>query len=224
MERQNDNSDKITFRVEFLGEYHEVVIDWNDDKYKHKGRQLFDQLESIVGVPREFNYEILLQYHHVVDGANTSPGDPFYHNIDDTDDSNYPNKEEICDSIRDAEGRFRLGYDAHYWFKRTHICFFLVRESSVPEGECFYDFCRYKNTKSFYNKVKDIINNDKLNAKIASAIQPIRDYREKREILRQFDVLKYFRSICDDLYTRRYVNEQFRYMFCERNLYLRTHG
>uniref|UniRef100_T1KMU4 Uncharacterized protein n=1 Tax=Tetranychus urticae TaxID=32264 RepID=T1KMU4_TETUR len=37
MERHNDNSDKITFKVEFLGEYHDVVIDWNDDKYQHKG-------------------------------------------------------------------------------------------------------------------------------------------------------------------------------------------
>ncbi len=63
MEQQNDNSDKskfilpneiihslhffsilATFKVEFLGEYHDLVIDWNDDKYICKGKQLFEQV------------------------------------------------------------------------------------------------------------------------------------------------------------------------------------
>ncbi|XP_015788561.1 uncharacterized protein LOC107365548 [Tetranychus urticae] len=213
MEQHNDNSDKTTFKVEFLGEYHDVVIDWNDDKYEYKGRQLFEQLESITGVPRKFNLGILLHNFQVEDET------PHYYNIYSFVDANIsPNKEMICDSIRNAEGRFHLAYNAVH----PHISYFLVAESSVPEGECSFYFCRYKNTKSFFNKVKDIITNDELNAKIASAFQS-RDSNFD-EILRQFDVLKYFRSMCDDLYTRRFVNEELRRIYCQRNLYLRTRG
>uniref|UniRef100_T1KMW1 Uncharacterized protein n=1 Tax=Tetranychus urticae TaxID=32264 RepID=T1KMW1_TETUR len=210
MEQQNDNSDKTTFKVDFLGEYHDVVIDWNDDKYKLKGIQLFEQLESITGVPREFNSHMFLQYHQVEDE------EPLYHFIYSHGDSNIsPNKEEICDSIRNAEGRFHLAYQANYGFKGSSICYVLVPESSVPEGECSFHFCRYINTKRFFNKVKDIITNEKLNAKIASAIQASRDPANENDILRQFDVLKYFHSMCDDLYTRQYMHgdEQLRPTF-----------
>uniref|UniRef100_T1KN41 Uncharacterized protein n=1 Tax=Tetranychus urticae TaxID=32264 RepID=T1KN41_TETUR len=58
MGEQNNNSDKIKFKVKHLNEYHEIVIDRNDERYepKHQHQQLFEQLESITGVPSTMRY------------------------------------------------------------------------------------------------------------------------------------------------------------------------
>uniref|UniRef100_T1JWR4 Uncharacterized protein n=2 Tax=Tetranychus urticae TaxID=32264 RepID=T1JWR4_TETUR len=56
MGEQNNNSDKIKFKVKHLNEYHEIVIDRNDARYesKYQHQQLFEQLESITGVPSRY--------------------------------------------------------------------------------------------------------------------------------------------------------------------------
>ncbi|XP_015788400.1 uncharacterized protein LOC107365425 [Tetranychus urticae] len=215
MEQQNDNSDKTTFKVEFLGEYHDVVIDWNDDKYICKGKQLFEQLESITGVSRQCNAEINV-YEPWWDPFNTQ-----YHIIrcDETYDlSRFAiTKEQILDSISYAEGRFRLAYENHFDIreKKAVIYYYLVAESSVPQDECCFYFCQYKNSKTVFDKVKDIFNNDQLIAKFVSLDQ-LQRLIEVDEILRQFNVLQYFLPMCHERYWRQVDDE-----IC---LYLRTRG
>uniref|UniRef100_T1KLP1 Uncharacterized protein n=1 Tax=Tetranychus urticae TaxID=32264 RepID=T1KLP1_TETUR len=203
MEEQNDKS---TLQLEFLGEYHDIVIDWNDDNYECKETQLFELLEPITGIPRQFYNEIHLR-----------------------SDSR---KETICDIIRIADGRFHLEYRAgfYHWRNHTQISYTLVPENLVPEGECCIHLCRHRNTKTFFNKLKDIINNDQLNAKIASLLTPHGedDRREvilMREICKQFNVSQYFYSPCITRYMRLdFESEEVRVLFSGMRLYLRTRG
>ncbi|XP_015788494.1 uncharacterized protein LOC107365492 [Tetranychus urticae] len=215
MERQNDNSDKTTFKVKHLGKYHDVVIDWNDDKFSYKPLQLYEQFESITGIPSRYNNEIFL-YH------------PFTEQLDYYDiywsveypERNGPSKGEICDAISFAEGSFHLVCEATFSMQHFCIWFTLIPERVVPEGGCRHDFCRYKASKSFFNKLKDIVNNDQLHAKIASLVAPSRD---SSEICRRFNVYQYFRSICNARYWE-YANEGIRRVFVDMNLYMRTRG
>ncbi|XP_015788157.1 uncharacterized protein LOC107365198 [Tetranychus urticae] len=224
MEKHDDVS---TFQLEFLGEYHDIVIDWNDDKYKYKETQLFELLEPITGIPRQYNINIELY------NINHRNGGFMYHYISKqasgSDFRNSLNSAATCNSIRNAEGRFHLAYRAYYdpWFGHTRIYLILLPESLVPEGACHYDFCRHKNTKTFFNKLKNIINNDQLNAKIASLITPNAEdvRREGREICKQFNVLQYFHSLCITQHREYdFESEAVRIVIGDMKLYLRTRG
>ncbi|XP_025017251.1 uncharacterized protein LOC112539187 [Tetranychus urticae] len=224
MEEQNDKS---TFQLEFLGEYHDIVIDWNDGKYKYKETQLLELLEPITGIPRQYNIGIRLYnnrnegfaYHYTTKNASRS------------DAHNSVVSAATCDYIRNSEGRFHLTYWADFnpGFNQTYIFYTLVPKSLVPEGECCIHSCRHKNTKTFFNKIKDIINNDQLNVKIASLLTPNVGYlthkREVTEIFKKFNVIQYFKSLCTVQYRQYdFDSKAVRIEFGETKLYLRTRG
>ncbi|XP_015791099.1 uncharacterized protein LOC107367861 [Tetranychus urticae] len=221
MERQNDNSDKTTFKVKHLGEYHDIVIDWNDDRFLYKALQLYDQLESITGIPSRYNDKIYL-YDPFTEGSGNLNTYDINRRIEHPE-RNGPSKDEICDAISFAEGRFHLVCEVTFVERNTNHIFIeysLIPERVVPEGGCRHRFCRYKNTKSFFNKLKDIVNNDQLNAKMASLVPTS---GSSSEICRRFNIRQYFRSSCNARYWE-VPNAEARRVFCDMNLYLRTRG
>ncbi|XP_015793923.1 uncharacterized protein LOC107370442 [Tetranychus urticae] len=230
MAEQND-SNKTTFKVKFLGDYHDIVIHWNDE-YDHQQlkKQLFAQLESITGVPSQHVYSIYLRDPNV---QGERPSYEYYYSILNlTNSHGYPNhlaKERFCDAISFAGFRFLLDYNVYFDsppdvnLPNTCVIYRLIPEWMVPEGVCRYGFCQHRNTKSIFNKIQDLINNVELNAKIWSHVRPIQAMRQRRKIYRQFNVLQYFWLICDDVYSR-FPNDTQRLIKCEPNLYLRTRG
>ncbi|XP_015788425.1 uncharacterized protein LOC107365447 [Tetranychus urticae] len=58
MDGIDKNSDKTIFKVKFLGEYHDVVIDWSDESHEYKQVQLFKQLESITGIANKHIWQV----------------------------------------------------------------------------------------------------------------------------------------------------------------------
>uniref|UniRef100_T1L5K0 Uncharacterized protein n=1 Tax=Tetranychus urticae TaxID=32264 RepID=T1L5K0_TETUR len=230
MTEQND-SDKTTFKVKFLGDYHDIVIHWNDEYgYQQLKKQLFAQLESITGVPSQHILRILLPGLR----AQWQLGSNLYeHYYTIWNLINYPEhglyKDQFCYAISFAGNRFLLDYTVSFDsapnmnLSNTHITYRLIPERTVPEGVCRLSFCQHRNTKSIFKKIQDLINNVVLNAKIWSHVQPIRVMRPRRKIYRQFNVLQYFWLICDDVYSR-FPNEAQRLINWEPSLYLRTRG
>lgn len=49
----------VSFKVKFLGQLHDIIIDWNDERYSFKPQQVFKQLESITGVRSKYNLIIV---------------------------------------------------------------------------------------------------------------------------------------------------------------------
>ncbi|XP_015788467.1 uncharacterized protein LOC107365472 [Tetranychus urticae] len=222
--------DKITFKVKHLDKYHDIVIDWNDDRYVDKFQQIFEQLESITGVPSrytssvyiprpdEVNFPGLLALGCINRKAYTPDLLP-----------NFANEPRFCNMrrhIRDGD-RFHLKYCAYYYHyvsKRISMDYGLVRESYVTEGVCSQDFCQHQCTESHFKRLKDLVSNDELNAKIAPLVQPLLErhlFSEADTIFREFSIQQYFHLICVE-YRREEIEQNGDE--CQDYLYLRTRG
>ncbi|XP_015788641.1 uncharacterized protein LOC107365622 [Tetranychus urticae] len=169
MDQQNNNSDKIKFKVKFFGQYHDIVIDRNDDKYIYKTQQLFQQLALITGIPSKYTSYVKLfgaepdeedwRTYHLIrnDAPLISDGQPHW---------------PIEGGLRafdNAVPRYHLSFEAGFCNVITRnilISYGLIPESEVPEGVCSRFFCQYKYTKSFFDKIKMAIYNEELNSKI----------------------------------------------------------
>ncbi|XP_015788379.1 uncharacterized protein LOC107365424 isoform X2 [Tetranychus urticae] len=227
MEQHNDNSVKTTFKVKFLGEYHDIVIDWNDDKYEYKQQQIFEQLESLTGIPIKYKKSFILyetRPHLHKDYPNDeiwfrlgdqihrrrlsflnnrhSPFNDFRFHCDFEKD----NIHDVC--ILDGE-RFQLSFQIRYdsmSLKRIGISYDLVPETWVEEGVCSRMFCQHTQTKSYFNRIKELVTNDGLNSQISHRIQPIEEivrhngdihlFMEMGKIYREFNVQQFFKNYC----------------------------
>ncbi|XP_015788691.1 uncharacterized protein LOC107365659 [Tetranychus urticae] len=207
MAKQNKNSDKITFKVKHLDEYHEIVIDPNDDRYesKHQRQQIFEQLESITGVPSRYTVDVLI---HVLRNRNLS-----------VDTVRYPwsfsnQKAYVPDSLArysalpdfydlnifDGE-RFYLIYDISYSHdvsKHLSMHYTLVDEGAVPDEGCSLRACQYQCSESYFKRLKDLICNNEMNAKITQLVQTqMESDWELDTIFREFNVKQHFSIKCD---------------------------
>ncbi|XP_015788468.1 uncharacterized protein LOC107365473 [Tetranychus urticae] len=180
-----------TFKVKHLDEYHDIVIDWNDNRYEYKYQQLFEQLESITGVPNRYIHELGL----VRPYPTTLPGIVCYVN------------EERIQGIDIHGARIRNGecfrlkcWLKFEWFKYNRILmnYKLVAEDSIPEGACTYDFCQHQFNATYFKRLKDIVNNDELNAKVSQLIRSLRriSYVTSDNIFRKFNILQYICVQC----------------------------
>ncbi|XP_025018290.1 uncharacterized protein LOC107370440 [Tetranychus urticae] len=226
------NSYKTTFKVKFLGDYHDIDIDWSDKYGWHQQKQqLLGQLQSITGVPCKYVYELLLPILREPLQHVQPRDDPYHYAI--RNQINYwsaaTHKEEFFSAIRYAENSFHLAYDVHFdsvisrRFINIRLRYRLVPERMVPEGVCRHGFCQHRNTKSIFNRIKDIINNDEFNETIWSQVYPIRGLRTRRGVYRQFNVLQYSFLICDDVYSR-FPSDAYRLINSEPKVYLRARG
>ncbi|XP_015788682.1 uncharacterized protein LOC107365651 [Tetranychus urticae] len=235
MEEQKHLSDKITFKVKHLNEYHEIVIDPNDDRYEYKDQhqQIFEQLESITGVPSRYTTCANIP-------RNMNPSD--VNNIERylwcfenqkafAPDSllQYDPEDDIFSlNIRDGE-RFHLISYASYEYsisKRISMCYRLIEERDVPEEGCG-GVCQLIRTESFFKRLKDLVNNDDLNAKITQLVQPLFEisspetHLEAWKILKEFNVLQVFYPSCDWIHSARLAETG---DARQNDLYLRTRG
>ncbi|XP_015788422.1 uncharacterized protein LOC107365442 [Tetranychus urticae] len=238
MAQRRDYPHKITFKVKHLDEYHDIVLDWDEDRYRYKSQQIFDQLELITGVPNryacnvcvrrpdEVNLAGIIAVPHINLKAYPPGSEP---NLPDYSRHYYREDDISWRIFRDGE-RYHLEYYAYYDYevsKRISFSYSLVNERYVTEGACSRDFCHYKCTESHFKKLKDLASNDELNAKITPLVQPIMETfsntrnSEKRKILIEFNVEQFLYVICSE--ERREVIQQNGH---ERqdDLYLRTRG
>uniref|UniRef100_T1L5K3 Uncharacterized protein n=1 Tax=Tetranychus urticae TaxID=32264 RepID=T1L5K3_TETUR len=201
---------------------------WIDEYgYQQLKKRLFAQLESITGVPSQNIVSIYLRDPNV---QGERPSYEYYHVIENlTNFLDHLAKERFCDAISFAGFRFLLDYKVYFDsppdmnLPNTCVIYHLIPEWMVPEGMCRSGFCQHRNTKSIFNKIRDLINNVELNANIRFHVQPIEARRQRRKIYRQFNVLQYFELFCDDFYSR-FPNDRQRIFNCEPNLYLRARG
>ncbi|XP_015788403.1 uncharacterized protein LOC107365428 [Tetranychus urticae] len=238
MAKRPDYPHKITFKVKHLDEYHDIVLDWDEDKYRYKKQQIFDQLESITGVPNrytcnvcvprpdEVNLDGIFTWRYINLKAYPPGSQPELTNYSRDD---YREDDISWRIFRDGE-RYHLAYFAYYDYevsKRISFSYSLVNERYVTEGVCTRDFCQYRSNESHFKKLKDLVSNDELNAKITPLVQPLMEtfsnlrYAEASKILREFNVEHYLCVICSE--QRREVIQQNGH---ERHddLYLRTRG
>uniref|UniRef100_T1KN57 Uncharacterized protein n=1 Tax=Tetranychus urticae TaxID=32264 RepID=T1KN57_TETUR len=232
MAGQNSNSDNITFKVKHLNAYHGIVIDLNDARYesKHRHQQIFEQLESITGVPSRYTTGVIILRNMNPSDVNNAFRDfTYFHNQKAfVPDSlmKYSARNDITSlNIRDDE-RFHLQYKlsyAHYISKRLSISYYLIEERDVLEVGCGPHFCQSKCTESYFKRLKDLVNNDEMNAKITQLVQPLEEsqmYSEADKIYREFNVEQFFHPVC-------FVHEQRRSETghaYQRDRYLRTRG
>ncbi|XP_025017261.1 uncharacterized protein LOC107365464 isoform X2 [Tetranychus urticae] len=235
MER-NNNSDKTTFKVKFLGEYHDMVIDWNDDKYEYKQQQVFEQLESLTGIP--IKYKTLFRLLEARPNLRGDyPNDEIWFRIDGEVTKRYlyfhNNREPVnydirydCDFVKDnihdvciMDGeRFQLGFFVRYdsmSLKRIGIGYYLVPEIWVEEGVCTYCFCQHSHTKSYFKRIKDLVTNEELNSQISHRVQPLEEnmrYNDDSEdelnkVYEEYNVRQLLGNNCH-LYQWRWENEE----------------
>ncbi|XP_015788416.1 uncharacterized protein LOC107365437 [Tetranychus urticae] len=218
MSEQENNSDKTTFKVKHLDEYHDIVIDWNDKRYEYKYQQLFDQLESITGVPNRYTKSLSL-----VRPYPTTLPDSFCC----VNQIGIQGRRDISEAhIRDGEC-FRLTFCLRFeWekYKRIVMDFKLVAEDSIPEGVCTYDFCQHQYNEAYFKRLKDIVNNDELNEKVTPLVLPLRRYfcHGADFIFRKFNIKQYFGVRCDE--QERILATVHHIRFGPRPLYLRSAG
>ncbi|XP_015794434.1 uncharacterized protein LOC107371002 [Tetranychus urticae] len=195
MEKLNNNSDRTKFQVRFLGEYHEIVIDWNDEKYKYKQQQVIEQLASITGISINYTTGIIKR-------TPLDRGNFFFNNlIPRTSPSGvflmFPERTFNHSCIRDGE-RYHLETELNYMHIEHLGIYYILRamedleESS--EGRCEL-VCRSKNTKAFINRIKDLVHNDELNAQISHRMRSL-SYNQQYELYREFNILQYLNWCC----------------------------
>uniref|UniRef100_T1KN40 Uncharacterized protein n=1 Tax=Tetranychus urticae TaxID=32264 RepID=T1KN40_TETUR len=223
MEEQNHHSDKITFKLKHLNEYHEIVIDANNARYEYKDhyQQIFEQLESITGVPSRYTTTVyILRIYDLSSVDNTVRFAP------NSQMEYYQHQDIFSLNIRDGQ-RFYLQYGvsyAHRISKRLSICYYLVEEIDVPEESCGVGVCQSKCTESYFKRLKDLVNNDKLNAKITQLVQPLfesENLAEAYKIFREFNVKQYLYPVCDFHHRWRLAETGHAR---QDNQYLRTRG
>uniref|UniRef100_T1KN50 Uncharacterized protein n=1 Tax=Tetranychus urticae TaxID=32264 RepID=T1KN50_TETUR len=223
MAEQNHHYDKFAFKVKHLNEYHDIVIDPNDDRYesKHHHQQLFEQLESITGVPSRYTTKV-----YILINDNPSPVDNTDRFVPDSQMEYYPRHDIFSVNIRDG-ARFYLQYGASYAHrisKRLSMCYYLVEEIDVPEEDCYIGVCQSKCTESYFKRLKDLVNNDEFNAKITQLVQPLFESRNAAEvykIFREFNVKQYLYPVCD--FDHRWRLAETGHVR-QDNQYLRTRG
>ncbi|XP_025017322.1 uncharacterized protein LOC107365470 [Tetranychus urticae] len=242
MAQHNNNSDKITFKVKHLNEYHDIVIDCSKDRcrYPNMYQQVFEQLESITGVPTRYTSSVYIPwpdevnlprtfsvgfFNHKAYTPDLLPNFPNYSRDDYREDDTRPRK------IRDGE-RYHLQYYAEYAYrvsKRISLGYFLVAERYVTEGACSQDFCQHQCTESHFKRLKDLVSNDELNEKITQLVEPLMNerrqlirerYSEAVKIFSEFNIKQYLRINCVEQRRPRtlWIDQQ------HRDLYLRTRG
>ncbi|XP_015783668.1 uncharacterized protein LOC107361363 [Tetranychus urticae] len=218
MLQQNYDSNKTTFRVKFFGEYHDIVIDWDDDKYGYKQQlQISEQLEALTEIPMKYakcTYLVEVLPDHELRGHAITNHTSYNHVT--CIDPDYLEKDIICNAITRADGRFILVPEVHsanYETKYITVRHFLVPESVVPEGVCSRFVCQYKYTKTFFDKVKDVIRNEEVNSRTSSLAANNNFYLRVEEIYKELNVYQYIVSPCS-----------LRDVPLDRILYLRTRG
>uniref|UniRef100_T1KN11 Uncharacterized protein n=2 Tax=Tetranychus urticae TaxID=32264 RepID=T1KN11_TETUR len=230
MAEQRNNSDKINFKVKHFDEYHDIVIDWNEDRNRYNYQQVFDQLESITGVPSRYTSSFSVQRPDEVNW----PGGILWlcENLKAYTSDLLPNldprrySDNESPFIRDGE-RYHLAYFAYYSYrvsKRISFGYSLVNERYVTEGACSRDFCQYQCTESHFKRLKDLVSNDELNAKITPLVQPLMErqlWSEAENIIREFNLKKCLRVVCVE--QRREEIEENGHV-PQEELYLRTRG
>uniref|UniRef100_T1KN45 Uncharacterized protein n=1 Tax=Tetranychus urticae TaxID=32264 RepID=T1KN45_TETUR len=229
MEEQNHHSDKITFKLKHLNAYHEIVIDANNARYEYKDQhqQIFEHvpiqfdLESITGVPSRYTTTV-----YILRIYGLSPVDNTVRFAPNSQMEYYTNQDIFSSNIRDGQ-RFYLQYGvsyAHRISKRLSICYYLVEEIDVPEESCGVGVCQSKCTESYFKRLKDLVNNDKLNAKITQLVQPLfesENLAEAYKIFREFNVKQYLYPVCD--FDHRWRLAETGHVR-QDNQYLRTRG
>ncbi|XP_015788642.1 uncharacterized protein LOC107365623 [Tetranychus urticae] len=198
MDQQNNNSDKIEFKVKFFGQYHDIVIDRNDDKYIYKTQQLFQQLALITGIPSKYTTYVKLF------GAEPDENDLrthhwIFNDIPLTSDDQLSWSVKSLRAFDNAVSRYHLSFLASYCnvvTRNIHISYKLIPESEVPEGVCSRCFCQYKYTKSFFDKIKMVIYNEELNSKLrlldVQTLGRERWFVEHCKVYKEFNVGQYF--------------------------------
>uniref|UniRef100_T1KN54 Uncharacterized protein n=1 Tax=Tetranychus urticae TaxID=32264 RepID=T1KN54_TETUR len=220
MEEQKDSSDKITFKVKHLDKYHDIVIDARYES-KDQHQQIFEQLESITGVPSRYTTDFSILRNMNPSDVNNANRRVIY--VPDSL-SRYSARNNIFSlNIRDGE-RFHLQSYVHYehWItKRISMRYELVEERDVPEVGCIQTYCHSRCTASFFKRLKDLVNNDAMNAKITQLVQPLLESdMEAFKIFMEFNVRQNFYPPCV-WRTRTLAETGYTYQF---DYYLRTRG
>ncbi|XP_015788409.1 uncharacterized protein LOC107365432 [Tetranychus urticae] len=216
MAEQNNYTDKTTFKVKHLDEYHDIVIDWNDDRHEYKYQQLFEQLESITGVPNR--YTEYLSLHRPLP---TTLPDYF----DCVNQIGIQGRPDISEArIRDGEC-FRLKCCLRFeWYYYNRICmnYSLVAEVGIPEGVCSQFSCQYQYTEAYFKNIKKIVNNEELNLKISQILQPVErgQHLIADHVFRKFNIKQYFSWNCE--FRFRWIGPDERIL--HRHNYPRTRG
>ncbi|XP_025017312.1 uncharacterized protein LOC107365439 isoform X2 [Tetranychus urticae] len=238
MAGQNSNSDNITFKVKHLNAYHGIVIDLNDARYesKHRHQQIFEQLESITGVPSIYTTGVIIFKQNLI---NLPPDvdNPVWVVawVFNNQKAYVPGSRSRYNALHDIfslnieDGqRFHVSYQVSYDYrvtKRLSMRYVLRMESDVPEDGCGRGVCQYQCTENFFKRLKDLVCNDELNAKITEIIQPLRESgmwadADADKNFREFNIKQYFHVKCDvdelELRQAGYTGQV--------DLYLRTRG
>lgn len=214
MDASSEASDITTIKVHFLGEWHDIVIDWNDDR-KYKQDQIFAQLEEMTGILSAFITFMGLYEMRPVNPRRRNGIKLFYiHN----NDFHYvgvgscpPNliKEDVIDSCIEDGERFYLSYNLYFErfiLRNAAISFMLVPEILVVEGRCNMHLCQTTHTEPFFNRVKDIILSEPLNDEMLERFEALGDpegrfhswYIAVKYIYQEYNILQFFEVACSN--------------------------
>ncbi|XP_015788426.1 uncharacterized protein LOC107365448 [Tetranychus urticae] len=220
MDKNSDNSDKTIFKVKFLGEYHDVVIDWSDESHEYKQVQLFKQLESITGIANKYICQVDLEADNQDPFLTENPDSEYFYSIVLPNDFT---KDRIYNQYIHDDEILVLRYHPVYDSRRVDnylFCYYeLTNENMIREGVCsmYGRYCPHLQSKTVFNKVKYVFS-DEFQSKIIDRIGSSNSSPVER-FLMEFNVQQYFRFICTE--TLRRWPMRFRQRFA---LYLRNRG
>ncbi|XP_015788692.1 uncharacterized protein LOC107365660 [Tetranychus urticae] len=218
MDKNSDNSDKTIFKVKFLGEYHDFVIDWSDESHEYKQVQLFKQLESITGIANKHICQVDLEADNQ-DGFLTENPEYYYSSVLQNDFT----KDRIYNQYIHDDEILVLSYHPVYASSRVNnylYTFYVLRnENMILEGVCTPSarYCPHIQSRTVFNKRKYVFS-DEFQSKIIDCIVSSISSSVER-FLMEFNVQQYSRLTCTE--TPEYRLDPSRPRV---RLYLRTRG
>ncbi|XP_015791060.1 uncharacterized protein LOC107367825 [Tetranychus urticae] len=212
---KDDSSDKVTIKVKVADEgYHDIVIDWSDERFPYKDQQVINQLSTIIGIPVELIRMTILDYaplnYFDLRNIEHKSFDPRFYE-DDAPDEDEPDfmpcnftRENCLGRLNDGDRfvlRSYLNWKLDGCFDIT-IDLYSLDSEFYNENNCTDNYCHYSNTRTFIDRKVSVARNTELHnilrARYAElpAIVDVASYEEnysqRRRIWRELDAKAFF--------------------------------
>ncbi|XP_015791115.1 uncharacterized protein LOC107367875 [Tetranychus urticae] len=211
---KKDNLNKVTIKVKVENEgYHDIVIDWSDERFPYKDQQVINQLSTIIGIPVELIRLTWLVYapnnhFHLRNIENKSFNPRFFEPVepdeDDLDIMPYLFTRENCLGRLNDGDRFVLSsylepegncFDMSIWLYSLDC-------ELYNENNCTENYCHYSNTRAFIDRKLSVATNTELHNILRARYAELPDigdnalfeenYLQRRRIWRELDVKVFF--------------------------------
>ncbi|XP_025017795.1 uncharacterized protein LOC107367800 [Tetranychus urticae] len=190
----------VTIKVKLADEeYHDIVIDWSERSGKYKGKQVIDQLSTIIGIPSHYICDVYIHLPHdnwvEVENIEHKDFNPERFGEDFNDREQILFTKASCLGILNNGDCFVITTELIFCDFEFNFSICLESRLLVNDNDCTGNYCHYSNTRAFINRqVAIAINSElvmKIRLKYGEIPMDIEDreiYLRQKKILRDFDI------------------------------------